>query len=343
MAPRSYNGERIALVAGRAVDGALDVSGLTQAGFIVERKRDLENVLDEQPIVAGLRDSWGVVAGGEVYSRAVLQALPRLRVVARMGVGYDRVDVAAATELGVLVSITPGTIEPAVAEWTVAHILAVRRRLFLADRAVRDGKWTLPQVLSPSLVGATVGLIGLGRIGREVVKRLAGFGCTLIGSDPVADPVEWRVHGVEVVDLGMLLERSDVVSLHIPLSDKTRGLIGAKELARMRPSAILINTSRGGLIDEEALAAALREGRIAGAGLDAFAKEPLPAASPLFGLDNVVLTGHVAYATDVAARAAAQNAIDAVLKVALGEIPSGALNPEVIERNLLGRRAAMTS
>jgi len=343
MAPRRYDGERIALVAGRAVDGALDVSGLTEAGFVVERKRDLENVLDEQGIIAGLRDCWGVVAGGEVYSRSVLQALPRLRVVARMGVGYDRVDVAAATDLGVLVSITPGTIEPAVAEWTVAHILAVRRRLFQADRAVRDGKWTLPQVLSPSLVGATVGLIGLGRIGREVVKRLGGFGCTLIGSDPIADPVEWRQRGVEVVDLGTLLERSDIVSLHVPLSEKTRGLIGAKELARMRPSAILINTSRGGLIDEDALATALREGRIAGAGLDAFAKEPLPASSPLLGLDTVVLTGHVAYATDVAARAAAQNAIDAVRKVALGEMPTGTLNPEVIERNLLGTRAAPTA
>jgi len=342
MALRPHDGERIALIAGRAVDGELDVSGLTEAGFIVERKRDLENVLDEQRIIIGLRGCWGVVAGGEVYSKAVLQALPMLRVVARMGVGYDRVDIAAATEFGVLVSITPGTIEPAVAEWTVAHILAVRRRLFLADRAVRDGKWTLPQVLSPSLVGATVGLIGLGRIGREVVKRLAGFGCRLIGSDPVADPVEWRQRGVEVVDLGKLLEQSDVVSLHVPLSDKTRGLIGARELARMRPSAVLINTSRGGLIDEEALAAALRDGRIAGAGLDAFAKEPLPASSPLLGLDNVVLTGHVAYATDVAARAAAQNAIDAVAKVARGETPSGALNPEVIERKLLGRRAAMT-
>jgi D-3-phosphoglycerate dehydrogenase / 2-oxoglutarate reductase len=338
MALRPHDGERIALIAGRAVDGELDVSGLTEAGFIVERKRDLENVLDEQRIIIGLRGCWGVVAGGEVYSKAVLQALPMLRVVARMGVGYDRVDIAAATEFGVLVSITPGTIEPAVAEWTVAHILAVRRRLFLADRAVRDGKWTLPQVLSPSLVGATVGLIGLGRIGREVVKRLAGFGCRLIGSDPVADPVEWRQRGVEVVDLGKLLEQSDVVSLHVPLSDKTRGLIGAKELARMRPSAVLINTSRGGLVDEEALAAALRDGRIAGAGLDAFAKEPLPASSPLLGLDNVVLTGHVAYATDVAARAAAQNAIDAVVTVARGETPSGALNPEVIERKLLGRR-----
>jgi phosphoglycerate dehydrogenase-like enzyme len=337
MAPRPHEGNRIALVAGRAVDGELDVSGLTEAGFIVERKRELENVLDEQRIVAGLRDSWGVVAGGEVYSRTVLQALPKLRVVARMGVGYDRVDVSAATELGILVSITPGTIEPAVAEWTVAHILAVRRRLFMADRAVRDGKWTLPQVLSPSLVGATVGLIGLGRIGREVVKRLAGFGCRLIGRDPIADPVEWKQRGVEVVDLATLLERSDVVSLHIPLSEETRGLIGARELARMRPSAILINTSRGGLIDEEALAAALRAGRIAGAGLDAFAKEPLPAASPLLGLDNVVLTGHVAYATDVAARAAAQNAIDAVVKVARGEKPAGALNPEVIQRRLVGK------
>ena len=334
----SNKGERIALVAGRAVDSEMNVSGLEEAGFVVERKRELENVLDPERVVAGLRDCWGVVAGGEVYSRAVLEALPRLRVVARMGVGYDRVDVAAATNLGVLVSITPNTIEPAVAEWTVAHILAVRRRLFLADRAVRNGKWTLPQVLSPSLVGATVGLIGLGRIGREVVKRLAGFGCTLIGSDPVADVGEWRERGVEVVDLDTLLARSDVVSLHVPLTDKTRGLIGASEIAHMRPSAIVINTSRGGLIDEDALATAIRDGRLAGAGLDAFSHEPLPATSPLLGLDNVVLTGHVAYATRAAALSAGQSAIQAIVKLARGEIPFGALNPEVIEQSL-GRRA----
>jgi D-3-phosphoglycerate dehydrogenase/(S)-sulfolactate dehydrogenase len=341
-ASKPHSGGRVVLVAGRAVDGELDVSSLEESGFIVDRDRELENNLDEQTVIARLRGSWGVVAGGEVYSRRVLEALPELRIVARMGVGYDRVDVAAATALGVLVSITPGTIEPAVAEWTVAHILVVRRRLFLADRAVREGRWTLPQILSPSLVGATVGLIGLGRIGREVVKRLAGFGCTLIGSDPLADPDEWRARHVEVVDLDTLLERSDVVSLHVPLSEGTRGLIGAKELARMRPSAILINTSRGGLVDEEALAAAIRNGRIAGAGLDAFASEPLPASSSLRDLDNVVLTGHVAYATHVAARAAAQNAIDAVAGLARGEMPMGVLNPEVIEKARLGYRATMS-
>jgi D-3-phosphoglycerate dehydrogenase len=339
-ASRHHDGQRVTLVAGRAVDGELDVSGLEGSGFIVERKRDLENNLVEQTVIAGLGGSWGVVAGGEVYSRRVLEALPELRIVARMGVGYDRVDIAAATDLGVLVSITPGTIEPAVAEWTVAHILSVRRRLFLADRAVREGRWTLQQVLSPSLVGATVGLIGLGRIGREVVKRLAGFGCVLIGSDPVADPAEWRARQVEIVDLDTLLELSDVVSLHIPLSERTRGLIGAKELARMRPSAILVNTSRGGLVDEDALADAIRTGRLAGAGLDAFASEPLPPSSPLRGLDNVVLTGHVAYATHVAARAAAQNAIDAVVTLARGEMPTGVLNPEVVEKARLGYRAA---
>jgi phosphoglycerate dehydrogenase-like enzyme len=268
-----------------------------------------------------------------------LKSLPKLRVIARMGLGYDRVDVAAASEVGVLVSITPGTLEPAVAEWTVTHILAVRRRLLMADRAVRAGRWKLPQVISPSLFGATVGLIGLGRIGREVVKRLAGFGCTIIGTDPIADPREWREQGVDVVDLEALLEQSDVVSLHVPLSDTTRGMIGAKELARMRRSAVLINTSRGGLIDEAALAAAIQEGRLAGAGLDVFAEEPLAVSSPLCGLNDVVLTGHIAYATEVAARAAAQGAIDAVVKLAGGQVPVGALNPEVIRPDVPGGRA----
>jgi phosphoglycerate dehydrogenase-like enzyme len=334
------NRQRVTLVAGRHVDGELDVSGLERAGFTVERKRELENNLDEEAIIAGLRGSWGVVAGGEVYTRRVLEALPDLRIVARMGVGYDRVDVAAATELGVLVSITPDTIEPAVAEWTLAHMLAVRRRLLVADRAVRDGRWMLPNFLNPSLVGATVGLIGLGRIGREVVKRLSGFGCTIIGTDPAADVAEWRARQVEVVDLDSLLDRSDVVSLHVPLSERTRNLIGARELARMRSSAILINTSRGGLVDEEALAVAIREGRLAGAGLDVFEREPLSTSSPLRELDNVVLTGHVAYSTHVAALAAGQNAIDAVARLAGGEMPIGALNPAVVEKSLVGYRAA---
>jgi len=331
---------RVALVAGKAVDDEIDVSKLTKAGFAVERKHELENVLEERRVIAGLSGFWGVVAGGERYSRTVLKALPDLTIVARMGLGFDRVDIAAATELGVLVSITPGTIEPAVAEWTVAHILAVRRRLFLADRAVRDGRWTLPEVLSPSLAGATVGLIGLGRIGREVVKRVAGFGCVLIGTDPAANADQWRLSGVEIVPLSALLSRSDVVSLHLPLSDETRGMIGAGELAQMKPSAIIVNTSRGGLIDEDALAAALREGRIAGAGLDAFATEPLRADSPLLRLENVVLTGHVAYATRFAARAAAQGAVDAVVSLALGALPSGALNPEVMGASRASGRAA---
>ena len=168
-----------------------------------------------------------MVAGGEAYSRAVLEALPKLRIVARMGVGYDRVDVKAASDLEVLVSITPGTIEPAVAEWTVAHMLAVRRRLFAVDRAVRDGRWTLPEVLSASLVGATIGLVGLGRIGREVANRLAGFGSKLIGTDPVADPTDWRQRGVELVDLGTRITSTTPAQSH-RASGVSRGTVSRR-------------------------------------------------------------------------------------------------------------------
>jgi D-3-phosphoglycerate dehydrogenase / 2-oxoglutarate reductase len=333
---------RVVLIAGRRVADVLDVSRLEAAGLTVERRFDLENSPDEARLVEALAGSSGVVAGGEQYSRAVLGALPSLRIVARMGVGHDRVDVPAATELGTLVSITPGTIEPAVAEWTIAHILAVRRRLLQADRAVRDQQWTLPDVLGPSLIGATVGIVGLGRIGREVVNRLAGFGCSLIATDPVADAAEWAARGVTVVPLDELLRQSDVVTLHIPLSEATRNLIGRREIALMRPTAIIVNTSRGGLIDEDALLTALREGRIAGAGLDVFATEPVTADHPLLGLDNVVMTGHVAYATHAAAQAAAQGAIDAVLSVALGRLPSGVLNPEAVKKRPLAPFAAVS-
>ena len=334
---------RVVLIAGRRVADAMDVARLEAAGIAVERRFDLENSLDETLVIDGLRDCFGVVAGGETYSRAVLESLPSLRIVARMGVGYDRVDIEAATALGTLVSITPGTIEPAVAEWTVAHILAVRRRLLQAHQAVRDQRWTLPDVLSPSLIGATVGIVGLGRIGREVITRLAGFGCTLIATDPLADAKEWAERGIEVVPLDDLLRRSDVVTLHIPLHETTRNLIGPREIALMRPGAIIVNTSRGGLIDEDALLAALHDGRLGGAGLDVFAEEPATADNPLLGFDNVLTTGHVAYATRAAALAAAQGAVDAVLSVATGKLPAGVLNPAAVKNRPLSPFAVYTS
>ena len=321
----------VALVAGGLVDCQLDYSALQAAGLTIRRERDLQNSLDESRMIKGLTGAYAVVAGGETYSRRVLSELPGLRLVARVGVGYDRVDVAAASELGILVSITPNTIEPAVAEWTIALILAVRRRLLQTDRAVRSGQWTLPSVLSPGLVGATVGLIGLGRIGGEVVKRLAGFGCTIIATDPAADAGKWRKQQVEIVPLDALLAQSDVVSLHLSLTPATRHIVGSRELGLMRSSAVLINTSRGGLIDEEALLAALSAGRVTGAGLDTFETEPLPPGSPLLALDNVVVSGHVAYATYEAARTSAQGAVDAVAAFARGETPVGALNRQVLK------------
>jgi phosphoglycerate dehydrogenase-like enzyme len=331
---------KVALVAGGLVHDQIDLSALQSAGMAVTLQRDIQNSLDERLVIERLAGSWGVVAGGETYSRSVLAALPDLRVVARVGVGYDRVDVAAATELGKIVSITPNTIEPAVGEWTLAHMLAVRRRLLQADRAVRAGEWTLRNVLSLGLSGATIGLIGLGRIGREVVKRLAGFGSTVIASDPAADPVAWRRDGVEIVPRDILLARSDIVSLHIPLTPETRHIIGERELGLMRPAAIIINTSRGGLIDEAALFSALKAGRIAGAGLDTFETEPLPIDSPLLSLDNLLVTGHVAYATHEAAIRSAQGAVDAIVNVARGQAPPGILNPEVLTGNKPARGIA---
>jgi D-3-phosphoglycerate dehydrogenase/(S)-sulfolactate dehydrogenase len=331
---------KVALIAGGLVEDQLDLSVLERAALAVTRQRDLQNTRDEAVLIERLAGTWGVVAGGETYSRPVLAALPELRVIARVGVGYDRVDVQAATEFGKVLSITPNTIEPAVAEWTLAQMLAVRRRLLQADRAVRNGRWTTADVLSPSLSGATVGLIGLGRVGREVAKRLVGFDCTVIGADPAANSAEWHKRGVETVPLDALIERSDVISLHVPLMPSTRHIIGAKELARMRPSAIVINTSRGGLIDEEALFAALQSGRLAGAGLDTFETEPLSTDSPLLSLDNVVVSGHVAYATLKAARASAQGAIDALAAFANGEVPACVVNPEVLTGNGFARATA---
>jgi phosphoglycerate dehydrogenase-like enzyme len=251
-------------------------------------------------------------------------AAPKLRLLQTPGVGYDGVDLAEARARGIPVATTPeGTIE-GVAEHVLLMILALNKQLLAADRALRDGRWLVWQLRPTSrmLAGQTLGLVGLGRIGREVARRARAFDVELVYADPVRPPagVE-RELAARRVPLEELLRIADVVSLHTPLAPETRGLIGARELGLMKPGAILINTSRGGVVDERALVAALREGRLRGAGLDVFEREPVPADSPLLALSNVVLTPHIATGTreSMATKARAQFAN--VLRVLRGEPP----------------------
>jgi glyoxylate reductase len=223
-------------------------------------------------------------------------AAPRLRVVSSCSVGLDHVGLAAATARGIPVGHTPGVLTDATAEFALALLLAAARRVVEADRFVREGRWRewAPDLLlGRELAGATLGVIGLGAIGRAVAGRARAFGMRVLGWNrtPRALP------GVETVTLDALLERSDFVSVHVALAPETRGLLGPAAFARMRPGAVLVNVARGGIVDEDALAAALASGRLAAAALDVFEREPLPASSPLLAAPNLVLAPHLGSAT----------------------------------------------
>lgn len=235
-----------------------------------------------------------VVAGGENYSAPLLERCPRLRIIARTGVGYDAVDIAAATRHGILVTITPGTNHEAVAEQAFALLFGVMRRVALNDRVIRSGGWD--RTLVPPLRGRTLGLVGLGRIGRAMVPRAHAFGVTVIACEPAAiDPTfAPPPPGIRLVDFETLLRESDIVSLHCPLGPATRHLFNREAFTRMKPGAFLINTARGGVVNEADLHAALVSKTIAGAGLDVLDPEPPDRSNPLLTLDNVVISPHIA-------------------------------------------------
>ena len=246
-----------------------------------------------------LREAVALVAGGERIDEEFLDRAPRLRLVARFGVGYDNVDVEACTRRGVYVTHTPGVLSGAVADLTWGLILSLARGLPGADRFVRE-RWAQGLERLPfgfDLEGKTLGIIGLGRIGAEVARRAQGFGVRVLYHDVVRKPELEEAYGVEYAPLEELLRASDIVSIHVPLLPSTERLIGERELRMMKPTALLINTSRGRVIDQRALLKALREGWIKGAGLDVYEEEPIPLDDPLLRMENVVLTPHIGSAT----------------------------------------------
>lgn len=227
-------------------------------------------------------------------TRRVLQALPDCWAVGRYGIGVDNIDVEAATDCGIVVFNVADYCVEEVADHAAALVVASARRVVVLDRHVRAGGWDKPPLEHPlrRISSLTLGLVGFGNIGRHMVPRLGGFGMRILATDPYVDPRLAAEAGVELMSLEQVLIESDLVSLHTFLSAGTRHLIGAPELSLMKPSAFLVNTSRGGVVDEEALIQALRERRIGGAALDVTEEEPLGADSPLRSLDNVVLTPH---------------------------------------------------
>ena len=262
----------------------------------------------------------------------LLAAATKLVAVSNMATGYDNVDIADASRRLILVSRTPGVLTETSADLAFGLLLAAARRIAEADRYVRAGNWRTwgPEImLGPDVHGATLGIIGLGRIGAAVARRAAGFGMRILYHGRSRKIREEKDLGAAYADLDTLLARSDFVSIHAALTEDTRGLIGARQLGLMKPSAILINTARGALVDQNALYEALRSGAIAGAALDVTEPEPLSADSPLLALDNIVITPHIASASIATRSEMARLAAANLLSSLAGRVNDNVVNPEI--------------
>jgi D-3-phosphoglycerate dehydrogenase len=259
----------------------------------------------------------------------LIAAASRLVVIGRAGVGVDNVDLDAATRAGITVVNAPTGNTIAAAEHTLGLLFGLARRIAAADASVRRGEWQRTQFTGTELRGKTLGIVGLGKIGQAIADRARALEMTILGADPFITAEQAALHGVELVDLDGLLARSDVVTLHVPVTRSTRGMIGREALARMRPGAFLLNVARGGLVDEGAVADALREGRLAGAGFDVFEHEP-PAGSPLLDAPNTILTPHLGASTEEAQVLVAEEVADQVLDVLAGRPARYAVNAPLL-------------
>jgi D-3-phosphoglycerate dehydrogenase len=260
---------------------------------------------------------------------AVIAVGTRLQVIGRAGVGVDNVDLEAATRAGITVVNAPTGNTIAAAEHTLALLYGVARKIAAADASVRRGEWKRTQFTGLELRGRTLGIVGLGKIGQAIAARARAMEMAVLASDPYVTAEQAAHHGVDLVALDELLARADVVSIHVPLSRATRGMIGAKQLARMKPGAILLNVARGGVVDETAVAAALTAGTLAGAGIDVFEHEP-PADSPLLHAPNTLLTPHLGASTAEAQVAVAEEIADQVLDVLAGRSARYAVNAPLL-------------
>jgi D-3-phosphoglycerate dehydrogenase len=279
---------------------------------------------DPGALLAAARSAEALIVRNQTrVNAALLDHAPRLKVVGRVGVGLDNLELAALKARGVAVTWAPGTNAVSVAEWVMGAMVFLARRFGEVSSALHAGRWDRQTAVGSELYGKTLGIVGLGDIGGRLARRAAAFGLRVVAHDPAVQGSALAVQefGVTLVDLDTLLAGSDVVSLHLPLLKATRHLLGAKALAKMKPTAHLINTARGGLVDEWALAEALRAGRLAGAALDVRAQEPPGQGDPLRGLPNVLLTPHVAGVTEEANRRASLRVAEDVLRVLRGEPP----------------------
>lgn len=280
----------------------------------------------EAEVIRNAAGAQGLLVLAEPITEAVMDALPDLKVIARFGVGLDTVDVPAATARGIRVVYVPDANTTEVASHAFALIMALVRRLPHLDTAVRDGVWSYREGGDGvrRIDGLRLGVVGFGRTGRLVARYGKALGFQVVAADPFATTT--GDDAVPLLPLDEVLTTSDVVSLHVPLSAGTRNLVNAEVVARMRPHAIIVNTSRGGLVDEAAVAEAVREGRLAGAGFDAVSREPIPADSPLLGVPGIIITPHAAHYSVQSYQETIQRAIRDAVRVIAGDEPHDPAN-----------------
>lgn len=280
----------------------------------------LESIEGADAVVAGVMDH---------YTAEVIEKMKKPSIIARIGVGYDNVDVAAATEKGVAVTITPGANSAAVAELTVTMMLTLKRKLNHYDKVMHQGSNGGPGMpMTGSLFGSTVGILGFGNIGKHVAKMVSGFQCKVLAYDPYVSDSVLAEYGAIPATVEQIRDTSDVVTIHMPLTDETAGMINKDFFAKMKRSAIFINCARGPLVNEQDLIDALKSNEIAGAGLDVFIHEPLETESELRNIENVILTPHTAAMTVQAFAKMGSMAIDNIHQHLSGQVPAGVVNPD---------------
>ncbi len=292
------------------------------------------NRLPREEVIELARNADALMTDHFFVDANVIAALQRCRVICRYGIGVDKVDVEAATQAGIVVTRVPEYCISELADHTIGLLLAVARRIPRYNAAARAGNWNWLSDGVRRLAGATLGIVGIGRVGRAVAARAKPIGLHLFACDPNLGDEEIRTRGAEPTPLERLLARSDIVCLHLPLTSETRGLMGRARFAGMKQGAILINTARGGLVDQEALVEALRSGRLAGAGLDVLASEPPDPNDPILSLENVVLTPHAGHFSEESLLQVQTEASEEVLRALTGEPLLNAVN----ERELNARR-----
>ena len=321
---------------------------VAKTGLVSDKEKDF-SAIDAQLIEAALTsedeiikeasDADAVIVGAvEPYSKRVIEALTKCRVISRQGIGCNNIDLIAATEQGIPVAYVPDASTVEVSDHAMALILCFSRKLFTISQAVKEGVWQPGKVMrtlvSPlyRLSEHTLGLVGLGRIGKAVCEKAKTFGMRTIIYDPYISEVVVKGLGAEPVDFDTLVAESDYISLHAPLTEETRHLFGLEQFKKMKPTAYIINTARGGLIDEEALITALTEGYLAGAGLDVTEPEPPRPDNPLIKMENVIITGHTAFYSERSISELSRCAGEAVIAALTGQWPAQLANPEVKDR-----------